>query len=114
MRRLLQSLPSATLLLAAGVLFYAGWQLRDSAAARTDRTARQAFAESVQRGERPRVGTTNLAGVLRQELETQERAAADRARLASWLQTTALLSVFGLGAGIVAGGRRGRSGSLAA
>ena len=113
MRRILDSLPSIALLLAAAVLFYAGWQLREPVSARTDRSARQAFAESVQRGERPRIAATNLAGVLRQELEVQELAAADRAQLASWLQATALLSVVGLGAGLAAR-RRNTSGVVAA
>lgn len=114
MRRVLQNVPSVALLLAAAVLFHAGWQLREPASARADRSARQAFAESVQRGERPRVAATNLAGVLRQELEIQDRAAGDRARLASWLLATALLSAIGLGAGIAARGRRTRSDAVAA
>jgi hypothetical protein len=103
MRRILTHLPLVALAIATAVLFYAGLTLRDPAAIRVDRQTRRDFAVAVQRGERPRVAARNLGGVLRQELEAQDAAAADRARLATWLQVAAVLSLLGLGASI--GGR---------
>lgn len=100
MRRLFTQLPLVALVVATTVLFYAGLTLRDSAVDRTGRQRRQDFAVAVQRGERPDVPARNLGGVLRQELEAQESAAAARARLATWLQLAGAVSLVGFGASI--------------
>jgi hypothetical protein len=100
MRRILNRLPLVALAVATAVLFYAGLTLRDPAPVRVDRQTRRDFAVAVQRGERPGIAARNLGGVLRQELEAQAAAAAERARLATWLQVAAVVSLVGLGASI--------------
>lgn len=96
MRRVMSQLPLIALGVASALLFYGSLHMRDSASARRDREARQAFAISVQRGERPGVATTNMGGVLRQELDAQASAAATRSRVATWLQLASVLTLVGL------------------
>jgi hypothetical protein len=100
MRRILSHVPLVTLAVATAVLFYAGLTLRDPAPAQVDRQKHRDFAVAVQRGERPGIAARNLGGVLRQVLEAQDAAAAERARLATWLQVAAVVSLVGLGASI--------------
>lgn len=114
MRRLITRLPLVALAVATAVLFYAGLTLRDPAVDRTGRQRRQDFAVAVQRGERPDVPARNLGGVLRQELEAQEAAAAARARLATWLQVAAAVSLIGFAASIGARPVRATGGSSVA
>ena len=109
MRRILSQLPLLALAVATAVLFYAGLTLRDPAPARVDRQTRRDFAVAVQQGERPGVAARNLGGVLRQELEAQDAAAAERARLARWLQVAAAVGLVGLVASIRVPRAPGRS-----
>ena len=101
MRRILRHLPTLALAVATAVLLYVGFTLPDSASVQLDRQKRRDFAIAVQRGEMPRVAARNVGGALRQELEAQDAAAAARARLATWLQVAAVVSLVGLGVAIV-------------
>jgi hypothetical protein len=116
MRRAPGYLPIVGLIVATAALFFAGASLREPPAVQHDRQARQSFAASVQRGERPRIAVRNMAGVLRQELDSQAADATHRARAAMWAQGAAVFCLFCVGASALTrtGVSRGKTEALVA